>query len=151
MKRIPLLLCAAVLAAMPVATQAGGLAFGQASDGLSVGLGVGLLMGQQDDDRRHRHHEDNGEHRGEDRRGDDRRGEDRRDDRYNAPPPPPAYGGDDRRDDRIGRAMAIGRGQGTVINAWPQGGSLFLVRVNTSRGRVDMIVDVDSGRIVGER
>lgn len=146
MKRILPLFCAVILAAMPMATQAGGLALGQA-EGLNVSLGVGLLMGQQDDDRRHRH-------RGDDNNG-DHRGDDRRDDRDNG-----GYGGydrrggggEDRRDDRIGRATAIARSRGfTVLDAGSEGGSVFWVRVNTPRGRVDLLIDADSGQIVGQR
>ena len=171
MKLIPLILCAAALAATPVASRAAvhGEGF---RGGLGAGLSVGLLMGPHDDDRHHNHRDDNS----------GRRGDDRRD---NAPAPPPgsgpipgnvyrsgpgpvpgavyrrdagAYdrrgvvvGGGGFRDERINRAMAIGRVRGTVLNAWPQGGSLFIVRVATPRGRVDMIIDVDTGRIVGER
>lgn len=138
MKRIPLLLCAAVLAAMPMATRAGGLALGQAQ-GLNVGLGVGLLMGQQDDDRRHRHRDDyntgDRDHRG-----------DNREDRDNGPP-----GGGEFRDGRINRAIAIAQSRGRVLDAGPEGGSVFWVRVNTPRGRVDLLIDADSGQIVGQR
>jgi hypothetical protein len=172
MKLIPLILCAAALAATPVASQAAvhGEGFrGGLGAGLSVGLGVGLLMGPRDDDRHHNHRDDN-----------NRRGDDRRD---NAPAPPPgpnpgniyrsgpvpmpgnlyrrdagaydrrdvAVGGGGVRDERINRAIAIGQVHGHVLNAWPQGGSLFIVRVATPRGRVDMIIDVDTGRVVGER
>jgi len=170
MKLIPLILCAAALAATPVASQAAVRGEGFRG-GLGAGLSVGLLMGPRDDDRHHNHRDDN---------NNNRRGDDRRD---NAPAPPPgpnpgnlyrsvpgpmpgavyrrdagaydrrgvAVGGGGFRDERINRAIAIGRGRGTVLNAWPQGGSLFIVRVATPRGRVDMIIDVDTGRIVGER
>ncbi len=104
---------------------------------LSVGAGAGLLIGQQDDDRDRRHRRDN-DNRRDDRDHRDNSGNDRR-------------GGGEQHDDRIGRAMDIGRGYGRVLNAWPQGGSLFLVRVDTPHGRVDMVIDVDSGRVVGER
>ncbi len=132
---------------MPVASQAGG-----------------LWMGGPQDDRHH--HRDEAPPPQNDRRGGD--------DRYNnAPPPryapqphyiPPPAAMYDRRPGGGGggyngggggmnRAIAIATGQGRnrLLNAWPQGGSLYLVRVETPRGRVDMIVDVDTGRIVGER
>ena len=162
MKSILPLFCAAVLgvtalAATPVASRAAGVG----EDGLSVGLSVGLWMGQQDDDRRHRR--DNGG----DRKPDDRRdnGNDRRDNGGDHREPPVVYdrrdaggggydrrgGGGEQRDNRINRAIAVGQGYGHVVNAWPQGGSLFLVRVNTPHGRVDMVIDVDTGRVVGER
>jgi len=60
-------------------------------------------------------------------------------------------GGYERRDDRINRAIAIASGRGRVLDAGAQGGSIFWVRVATERGRVDLLVDVDSGRIIGER
>jgi hypothetical protein len=55
------------------------------------------------------------------------------------------------RDDRINRAMSIGSSRGRVLDAGPQGGSIFWVRVATDHGRVDLLVDTDSGRIIGER
>ncbi len=144
MKSISSLFCAVLLgafalAAVPVASQAAVQA-----DGLRIGLSVGLLIGQQDDDRRHRRHDDNNNGNGgygdrRDNRGDNNRG---------------GYdrgGGGEQRDDRINRAISIGQSRGRVLNAWPQGGSLFMVRVDTPRGRVDMVIDVDSGRIVEER
>lgn len=144
-----------VLAAVPPASQAAALD----GDALRIALGAGLLMGQQDDDRRrHRRDDNNNNNSGNnDRRGDDRRDDrnDRRDDRG---PPPQDRGGYDRgggggeqRDNRINRAMAIAQTRGRVMNAWPQGGSIFMVRVDTPRGRVDIIIDVDSGRIIEER
>jgi hypothetical protein len=68
------------------------------------------------------------------RRGDDRRANDRGE-----------------RDNRINQAMAIASGRGRVLDAGPMGGSIFWVRVATERGRVDIIVDTASGRIIGER
>ena len=153
MKLIPPLLCALTLAAMPMASRAE-----SQSEALRIGLGVGLLMGQSDDDRR-RHRDEPPPQNG--------RRDDRRDERRDVPPPPPgggayrgyeggydrraAGGGGEVRDERINRAISIGQGRGRVLNAWPQGGSLFVVRVDTPRGRVDMIIDVDTGRVVGER
>jgi hypothetical protein len=164
MKLIPLLLCAAIMAAAPVSSQAGGHMGGLRAS-LGMGMGAGFFMGPRDD--RGRYH---GEAPG---RGGAPNNPRRDDNRYNAPPPPPgpvpvpgnvyrrdAYvydrrpvvvGGGEYRDQRINRAIAIGQGHGRVLNAWPQGGSLFVVRVDTPRGRVDMIIDVDTGRIVGER
>ena len=55
------------------------------------------------------------------------------------------------RDDRINRAMAVAGRRGRVLDAGPQGGSIFWVRVATDQGRVDLLVDADSGRIIGER
>ncbi len=171
MKLIPLLLCAAVLAATPVSSQAGGHMGGLRAS-LGMGMGAGFFMGPRDD--RGRYHNGDAPGRGgapnpnNARRGDDRR--DPRDPRdYGGGPPPPVYnrdagiyghrpviiggggGGGLPRDNRINRAFAIGRGYGRVVNAWPQGGSLYLVRVNTPHGRVDMVIDVDTGRVVGER
>jgi len=141
MKSIPSLFCALVLgttalATMPATSWAAGV--GQDGTLLSLGTGAGVLIGQQDDDRDRRHRRDGDDRDRRDNGGNDRGGNDRR-------------GGGEQRDDRIGRAMDIGRSYGRVLNAWPQGGSLFLVRVDTPRGRVDMVIDVDSGRVVGER
>ncbi|CAL4868850.1 hypothetical protein MMA231_03139 [Asticcacaulis sp. MM231] len=55
------------------------------------------------------------------------------------------------RDNRINSAMSIARSRGRVLDAGPQGGSIFWVRVATDHGRVDLLVDTDSGRIIGER
>jgi hypothetical protein len=55
------------------------------------------------------------------------------------------------RDDRINRAMSVASRRGRVLDAGPQGGSVFWVRVATDHGRVDLLVDADSGRIIGER
>ncbi len=60
-------------------------------------------------------------------------------------------GGGGERDDRINRAIDIGRSRGEYIKAWPAGGSLFWVRVQTGQGRVDLLIDADSGRIVDQR
>jgi len=60
-------------------------------------------------------------------------------------------GGGEQRDNRINRAIAIASSRGRVLDAGPQGGSIFWVRVATDHGRVDLLVDVDSGRIIGER
>ena len=55
------------------------------------------------------------------------------------------------RDNRINRAMSVASSRGRVLDAGPQGGSVFWVRVATDHGRVDLLVDADSGRIIGER
>jgi len=163
MKLIPLLLCVALVAAAPASSQAGGQ-MGGLRAGLGMGMGAGFFMGPRDDRGRYRQG-------GAPNPNDARRGDNRRDPRDYAggPPPPPVYRGDAGiyghrplimggsagrvilRDNRINRAFAIGRGFGQVVNAWPQGGSLYLVRVNTPHGRVDMVIDVDTGRVVGER
>jgi len=76
----------------------------------------------------------------------------RRDDNEDVPPPQNNRNDKgERRDDRIKIAMDIARSRGHVLDAGPQGGSIFWVRVATERGRVDLLVDVDSGRIIGER
>ncbi|MBP2157780.1 MULTISPECIES: hypothetical protein [Asticcacaulis] len=60
---------------------------------------------------------------------------------------------EDRNDGRIGQAMAIARSRGfRVLDAGQQSGSIFWVRAAAPDGRrVDLLVDADSGRIVGER
>jgi len=60
-------------------------------------------------------------------------------------------GFENRSDDRINRAMQIASRRGRVLDAGPQGGSIFWVRVATDHGRVDLLVDADSGQIIGER
>jgi hypothetical protein len=60
-------------------------------------------------------------------------------------------GGENRRDDRINRAIRIAESRGRVLDAGQQSGSIFWVRVATDRGRVDLLIDTDSGRIIGER
>jgi len=170
MKLIPLLFCATVLVATPLASQAGGHTGGLRAS-LGMGMGAGFFMGPQDDRGRNRHGDAPGRG-GAPNPGSARRGDDRRDPRDardygGGPPPPPVYRGNAGvyghrplimgggsgvpRDNRINRAFAIGQGYGHVVNAWPQGGSLYLVRVNTPHGRVDMVIDVDTGRVVGER
>ncbi len=171
MKLIPLLLCAAALAATPLASQAGGQVGGLRAS-LGIGMGAGFFMGPRDD----RGHDNRGgapnrgyapnpgyaPGRGAPNPNNGGRG-------YPGGPPPPVYRGDAGvyghrpltmgagpgpgmpRDNRINRAMAIGQVHGRVLNAWPAGGSLFMVRVDTPRGRVDMLIDVDTGRVVGQR
>lgn len=61
-------------------------------------------------------------------------------------------GQENRRDDRINRAIRIAESRGRVLDAGQQSGSIFWVRVaTTDRGRVDLLIDTDSGRIIGER
>ncbi|ESQ73693.1 hypothetical protein ABAC402_18060 [Asticcacaulis sp. AC402] len=62
-------------------------------------------------------------------------------------------GNENRHDDRINRAIQIASsgGRGRVLDAGQQSGSIFWVRVATDRGRVDLLIDTDSGRIIGER
>ena len=96
-----------------------------------------------DPDRRHRHDDDdnnNGQNSGQGRNN----GQGNNNDRGNG-------GGGEQRDNRINQAIDIARSRGTVLDAGPQGGSIFWVRVATDHGRVDLLVDVDSGRIIGER
>jgi hypothetical protein len=91
----------------------------------------------------------------DDRRNDNRQNDDRQDggrqnnvqrtDRGNSRPV------QENRDNRINRAMDVARSRGRVLDAGPQGGSVFWVRVATDHGRVDLLVDADSGRIIGER
>ena len=69
-------------------------------------------------------------------------------------PQQPAYRpqpDENRRDDRINRAIAAGRARGRVLDAGQQDGSTFWVRVDTGHGRVDLLVDGQTGRVVGER
>lgn len=142
MKRICTLLALALIAAAP-AHQA--LARPAASDvvaanigGLKLGAVIGAALdGDQD---RWRRHDDDDRKNNRDDRDDGRWNNNGRD-----------RGGEDRRDDRINRAIAIARSRGSVLDAGQQSGSIFWVRVATDRGRVDLLVDTDSGRIIGER
>lgn len=76
-----------------------------------------------------------------------------------SPPPPPRDDGqrrpqrpsDDRRDDGINRAIAAGQSRGRVLDAGSQGGSVYWVRVDTGHGRVDLLVDGATGRVIGEK
>ena len=94
------------------------------------------------------------------RGNDDRRKDDRRNDDRQSRDRQPAAQRTDRgnggqqlqnRDDRINRAMSVAGRRGRVLDAGPQGGSVFWVRVATDHGRVDLLVDADTGRIIGER
>ncbi len=75
----------------------------------------------------------------------------RRDDNEDGQPQNNRNNNDEHRDDRLNRAIDIARSRGRVLDAGPQGGSIFWVRVATERGRVDLLIDTDSGRIIGER
>ncbi len=85
------------------------------------------------------------------RHDDDDRRDNRDDGRWNNNGRDRDRGGEDRRDNRINRAIDIASSRGRVLDAGQQSGSIFWVRVATERGRVDLLVDTDSGRIVGER
>ncbi len=91
------------------------------------------------DDRR------NDDSQNNDRQGGDRQNNVQRTDRGNSRP------AQENRDNRINRAMSVASSRGRVLDAGPQGGSVFWVRVATDHGRVDLLVDADSGRIIGER
>lgn len=122
------MVCAMSLLAAPVAAQAAGVRV----DGLGLSLVLGLA--QQDDDRHRRHRDEDYRPQDNPRRDDDRRQD-----------------GGGARDNRINRAIAIAQSRGRVLDAGPQGGSVFWVRVATDRGRVDLLIDADTGQIVGQR
>jgi hypothetical protein len=133
MKRIIALFCLALTVA-PVGAQADALR--DLVQGLDTAVVV-KIGGDQERRRRDRDDRDNSSNWRESR-DDDRGGNARR---------------EDRNDGRIDRAMAVARGRGyRVLDAGQQGGSIFWVRVATPDGRrIDLLVDADSGRIVGER
>lgn len=135
MKLMYALSCIVLLTATPVASQDRFLRL----DG--IGAGAAILSQVSDDNRRNQHGNRNGNPPVDDRPGTAREdvGSGGR--------------GDKQRDNRINRAIDIARSSyhGRVLNAWPLGGSLFTVRIDTGRGRVDLTVDVDSGRIVQEK
>jgi len=58
---------------------------------------------------------------------------------------------EERRDDGINRAIAAGQSRGRVLDAGPQNGSVYWVRVDTGHGRVDLLIDGATGRVIGER
>jgi hypothetical protein len=138
MKRILALFCLALTAA-PVGAQADTL------HNLVQGLDTAVVIKiGGDQERRRGRDRDDREDRGNrggsnwrDSRDDDRGGYDR-----------PR---EDRNDGRINRARAIASSRGRVLDAGQQSGSIFWVRVATANGRVDLLVDADSGRIIGER
>jgi hypothetical protein len=135
MKRIIALFCLALTVA-PVGAQADTLR------DLVQGLDTAVVVKIGGDQERRRRDRDDRDDRGNnggsnwrDNRDDDRGGNRR----------------EDRNDGRIKRAMDIARSRGQVLDAGQQSGSIFWVRVATPNGRVDLLVDADSGRIVGER
>ena len=128
MKQFWPLVCAALIA-LPVGAQARPVPAREAAVMfLKVALG--------DPDRRHRQDDDNNGQGGRNNgQGNNDHGN----------------GGGEQRDNRINQAIAIASSRGRVLDAGPQGGSIFWVRVATDHGRVDLLVDVDAGRIIGER
>lgn len=138
MKRILALFCLALTVA-PIGAQADTLR--ELVHGLDAAVVV-KIGGEQERRRPGRDRDDredrgnNGGSNWRDSRDDDRGGHDRR---------------ENRNDGRINRAMAIASSRGRVLDAGQQGGSVFWVRVATPNGRVDLLVDADSGRIIGER
>lgn len=138
MKRILALFCLALTVA-PMGAQAETLR--ELVQGLDSAVVV-RIGGEQERRRPGRDRDDredrgnNGGSNWRDSRDDDRGGNDRR---------------ENRNDGRINRAMAIASSRGRVLDAGQQSGSVFWVRVATPNGRVDLLVDADSGRIVGER
>ncbi len=107
--------------------------------GLKLGavLAVALDAAGDQDRWKHRNDDDDNTKRRDERRNDN---DDRRD-----------SGREDRNDNRINRAYAIASSRGRVLDVGPQGGSIFWARVATDRGRVDLLIDTDSGRIISER
>jgi len=146
---LSLVLIAAPLAAPAVAT-ADPLAMRAASAEMRAGAGarfeVAFAPGKRDRD--DRGNSGSNRQRGEDRRSIDRPDNDRQPQRLDRGGGRPVM---ENRDDRINRAMSVARSRGRVLDAGPQGGSIFWVRVATDSGRVDLLVDADSGRIIGER
>ncbi len=138
MTRICTLLALALIAAAP-AGQAAARPVGDAVMGVKIGA---ILSAALDADQDHWR-----------RRDDDNRRDDRDDGRWNNNNNNGRdRGSEDRRDNRINRAIAIASSRGHVLDAGQQSGSIFWVRVaTTDRGRVDLLVDTDSGRIIGER
>lgn len=145
-----------VLIAAPLAAPA--VAAAEAPQ-LRGGLGEAVMvLAANKKDRDDRRNSGGNRQRGnDDRRNDDRQRDDRQDDnrqgqnrqvqRFDR-----GNGGQlQNRDDRINRAMSVAGRRGRVLDAGPQGGSVFWVRVATDHGRVDLLVDADSGRIIGER
>ncbi len=146
-----------VLIAAPLA--APGVAAAEAPT-LRGGLGEAVMVLAANKDRDDRRNSGGNRQRGnDDRRNEDRRNDDRQNnDRQSRDRQPDAQrfdrgnGGQlQNRDDRINRAMSVAGRRGRVLDAGPQGGSVFWVRVATDHGRVDLLVDADTGRIIGER
>ena len=114
--------------------------------GLRLGVEIALAADAGDPDKWRRRDGDNNNDDRRDRRDDNNSG-----DRRGGWNGGGRGGGEDRSDNRINRAIAIASSRGRVLDAGQQSGSIFWVRVATDRGRVDLLVDTDSGRIVGER
>lgn len=136
MKRICTFLALALIAAAP-AGQAAARTEADAVMGLKIGAIINAALDADQDHWR--------------RRDDDNRRDNRDDGRWNNDNGHDRDRGEDRRDNRINRAMEIASSRGRVLDAGQQSGSIFWVRVATDRGRVDLLVDTDSGRIIGER
>lgn len=141
-----------VLIAAPLA--APGVAAAEAPT-LRGGLGEAVMVLAANKDRDDRRNSGGNRQRGnDDRRNEDRQNNDRqsRDRQPDAQRFDRGNGGQlQNRDDRINRAMSVAGRRGRVLDAGPQGGSVFWVRVATDHGRVDLLVDADTGRIIGER
>ncbi len=147
MKRILALLCLVLIVA-PLGARAEsvrglpGVLTGDIAGGLKLGAAIGIVLEAGDQDR-HRRRDDGGDddnnNNGQRQRGNDFN---RRDDNDG--------GGrrEDRNDNRMSRAYAIASQRGRVIDVWPEGGSIFGARVSsTDRGRIELRIDVDSGRV----
>lgn len=144
MKRFLAPLCLVLTLVAPashaVAAPVGGIGLG-----LKLGVELAIAADAGDPDKwRRRHDGDDNNNNNNDDRG-------RRDDNNRGGWGGGRGGGEDRSDNRINRAMAIASSRGRVLDAGQQGGSIFWVRVATDHGRVDLLVDTDSGRIIGER
>ena len=139
MKRILALFCLALTAA-PVGAQADTL------HDLVQGLDTAVVIKIGGDQERRRPGRDRGDRDDRGNNGGSNWRDSRDDDRggYDRPR-------EDRNDGRINRARAIASSRGRVLDAGQQSGSIFWVRVATANGRVDLLVDADSGRIIGER
>ncbi|ESQ89035.1 hypothetical protein [Asticcacaulis benevestitus] len=147
MKQIWPLLCVALIAA-PVAVEAAPVVqtslFGDApAQVIRAGFVPNIDQRRPDDNSGSNRRRNDDNHRDDD--GPQRPQRDRNPNRDEGPR-------QENRDNRINTAMAIARSSGArVLDAGPQGGSIFWVRVVTDHGRVDLLVDTDSGRIIGER
>jgi hypothetical protein len=144
-----------VLIAMTLALPAPAVAALRPHDGVDD---VVLMLAGNKKDSDNRDNSGSNRKRGNDRPDDDRPKPDRRPeperqapDRPARAPRPDGGGQLQNRDNRINRAMSVAERRGRVLDAGPQGGSVFWVRVATDHGRVDLLVDADSGRIIGER
>ena len=135
MKQILPLVCAALIA-LPMGVQA------QAMPGREAAAVI-MKVAFGDPDRKHHGGDDRDNGNGQNNRGNNGQGGNGNG-RGNG-----GYG--EQRDNRINQAIAIASSRGRVLDAGSQGGSIFWVRVATDHGRVDLLVDVDSGRIIGER